>query len=106
MELRRIGRRLRVSRRVSIISLWTKPLQQEWGGIAYLPEQFSTGFGFVHLICQYRQTVLPSVWSSGFFWFVMLFHGLMQGIEHLLHNWDNYTLEYEWTGLTTDRPGW
>jgi len=86
-------------------TLWSASLKQSWGGMMYTPEEFSTGMGFLKLLFRLKGTVLPAVFTSGFFWCVIIIHLLLQGLQHLLHNWEDYTEGYLWTGITGAHPG-
>ena len=67
--------------------------------------QYSTCVGYLLLFFRYQHTILPTVWSSGFFWTIVASHGVLQGIEHALHDWEDNTVEYHWEGLVSLRPG-
>jgi len=86
-------------------TLWSASLKQSWVGMMYTPEEFSTGMGFLKLLFRLKGTVLPAVFTSGFFWCVIIIHLLLQGLQHLLHNWEDYTEGYLWTGITGAHPG-
>ena len=90
---------------IHALHLADRKLQHNWAGVAYSPEEYSTCMGYLRLFFRYQHTILPTVWTSGFFWSIVASHGILQGIEHSLHDWEDHTVEYHWTGLVSARPG-
>ena len=103
--------------------------------IDYDPTDFTTGLGFLKVLCAWRNTVFPSVARSGLFWVTLLTHVGFQAMEHYLHHLGPHSEEdpsandsggtvddgssfstedtsirrqlkpYLWTGLSASAPG-